>query len=390
MAREGRLRRGNLLPLVAANLCLLAAGPGSCARGWSLGLAPRGHVVAGRCVHDRHRRCRDCGRLRAHSRTRALTLAVPPCLRASASARPARRPPSAASEGAAVSLEAWPLKAALAVLLGLLVAESTIQALDTWDAFAMWTMKSRALVLFDGLSIRLCSRTRSTRTSTIRSSGRRCRRSTFGRWASSTLAVHAVGATGWVMRLAAFSRAVAPRAGGDVDRLGGPRSRVQMAPATMTLIQQGYADIVAAMFISLAAWPRGSTWRSHGPPGHSWWRCSPRRQRRRSVRHGRSRSACSPLPSSLRCSGDGPLRRPGRSHAARSHGRGVVGPVCSSRCRRQRRGIDSRLSRSAVPRQSFRPCLEAIVGPSPTTSTRPYLWLIVILLGLRRGAGRNA
>jgi hypothetical protein len=40
---------------------------------------------------------------------------------------------------------------ALGVYLAILLAESVVHPLDTWDAWAKWTMKARALVLLDGL-----------------------------------------------------------------------------------------------------------------------------------------------------------------------------------------------------------------------------------------------
>ena len=151
----------------------------------------------------------------------------------------------------AASPDAWPLKAALAVPLGLLVAESTIQALDTWDAFAMWTMKSRALVLFEGTRSG-CVRELALpahRLPALPAGAAGARLSGDGR--ARHCVIHAQSALllcGWLLSAARLLRGRA-----ETWTVWAALGLAVMAPATMTLIQQGYADIVAAMFISLAA-----------------------------------------------------------------------------------------------------------------------------------------
>jgi hypothetical protein len=266
MAREGQQVIGNLLALVAANLCFLAAGLGitragglwtsrSEATSWlavaymagvaAVGVAAVFGLIAGLAL-SRWQFLLACVLLVA------LGLV--------------RRSSTVADEGGTrISVEAWPIKAALAVPLALLVAESTVQALDTWDAFAMWTMKSRALVLFDGLEPAVFANSLyphidypmflpALQAIDFRAMGE-----------LDTRMIHVQSAfllCGWLLSAARLLRGRA-----DTWTVWAALGLAVMAPGTMTLIQEGYADIVAAMFISLAVL---SAWLYLEEPRPTW------------------------------------------------------------------------------------------------------------------------
>lgn len=163
------------------------------------------------------------------------------------------------------SLTAWPIKVALAISLVLLVGESVFQALDTWDAFAMWTLKARALVLLNGLSPDVFANALyphidyplllpGLQAIDFRAMGD-----------IDTRVIHVQSALLLVGWLLASARLLRGRA--DAWIVWAALGLATMAPATYTLIQEGYADIPAALFIALAAL---SAWRYLEQPQAAW------------------------------------------------------------------------------------------------------------------------
>lgn len=159
-----------------------------------------------------------------------------------------------------------PLAVALTVLLALVVAECAYQALDTWDAWAMWTMKARALVLLGGLDPHLFASSAYTGAHldyplllpTVQAVAFRAMSSL------NTQVVHMQSAlllAGWIAASARLLRGRGERAL-VLPALG----LAAVAPATLSLIEEGYADIPGALFMALAglcAWLYLDTPRLH-------------------------------------------------------------------------------------------------------------------------------
>jgi hypothetical protein len=141
----------------------------------------------------------------------------------------------------------------LAIALGALFAESVVQALDTWDSWAIWTMKARALVLLDGLDPTLFAGAPYSGAHLdypLLLPGLEAVDFHFMR----ALDDRVVHVQLWLL-LAGFVSAA--------ERLLRDRAApllvwpalllVVAAPATQTLIEMGYADVPAALFAALAA-----------------------------------------------------------------------------------------------------------------------------------------
>ena len=140
----------------------------------------------------------------------------------------------------------------LGVLLALLLVETAFQALDTWDAWAMWTMKARALVLLNGLDPSLFANAAYAPHIDYPLLLPALQAIDFRAMASlNTQVIHLQSAlllVGWVT---ASARLLSGRA----ERLTvlPALGLALVAPATLTLIEEGYADIPGALFMALAA-----------------------------------------------------------------------------------------------------------------------------------------
>ena len=158
-AGPGRLGRArvmiaHLLALALANLCFLAAGAGI---GRALGLwrAPRDLPGAWRRVYLSASRRRGSSRLGRSSPASSWPLAGRRRLRGAGSVGsvPVRR--------AGLTLPAAPhrrparvvvaLQAAVGLIVVLLLIDAAYRPLAEWDAWAMWTMKAKAITLLGGL-----------------------------------------------------------------------------------------------------------------------------------------------------------------------------------------------------------------------------------------------
>lgn len=147
---------------------------------------------------------------------------------------------------------AWPLKAAVGVLLGLLLVESSFQALDTWDSWAMWTMKARALVVLHGLDPDLFANSAYAGAHldyplllpALQAIDFRAME------ALDTQVIHMQSALLLIGWLLASARLLRGRA--DELTIWAGLGLAVVAPASITLIQAGYADVPGAVFMALA------------------------------------------------------------------------------------------------------------------------------------------
>jgi hypothetical protein len=137
----------------------------------------------------------------------------------------------------------------LAILLGALLVESAVQLLDTWDSWAIWTMKARALVLLDRLFAG-APYSGAHLDYPLLLPGLEAVDFHFMRGLNDRV----VHVQLWLL-LAAFVAAAERLLRGRADPLlvWPALLLVAAAPATETLIQMGYADVPAALFAALAA-----------------------------------------------------------------------------------------------------------------------------------------
>ena len=141
----------------------------------------------------------------------------------------------------------------IAVLFALLLIECSLQALDTWDSFAIWTMKARAIATLGGLKPEVFASHAYAAANLDYPLLLPGVQAVDFRFMKSTDA-QVIHVQSWLLLLGwllATARLLRGRADSLVvwPMLG----LAAAAPATITLVQEGYADIPAAIFGALAA-----------------------------------------------------------------------------------------------------------------------------------------
>jgi hypothetical protein len=141
----------------------------------------------------------------------------------------------------------------LGVVFGLLLIECAVQALDTWDSFAIWSMKARAIALFGGLRPELFASKAYAAANLdypLLFPGLQAVDFRF----MGSIDTQVIHVQSWLLLggwLLASAQLLKGRAHSFVvwPALG----LAAAAPATITLVQEGYADVPVAVFGALAA-----------------------------------------------------------------------------------------------------------------------------------------
>jgi hypothetical protein len=243
----------DLVALVAANVVFLLAGLGM-TRALGLWRSPRGgasHLAVAYMAG-----AAGVGVAAQVALVAGLSLSVPEVVAgcvAFAGLMFVRRPERGDETPVPQAVRAWPLRLVLGSMLVALAIEGAVQALDTWDAFAMWTMKARAIVVLGGLDPGLFASQAyhsahldyplllpALQAIDFRFMG-----------AVDTQVVHeqtVLLLVGWLLASARILRGRA-----DAFAIWAALGLAAVAPATITLVQEGYADVPVALFGALAA-----------------------------------------------------------------------------------------------------------------------------------------
>jgi uncharacterized membrane protein YhaH (DUF805 family) len=143
----------HLLALAAANLCFLAAGAGI---GRALGLWRSPRELPGVLPVAYLVGVAACGIAAEWALVAGLDLArwqvVAGCaVLAATGLRPARGGPTLPASPRAAARVVLALQAAVGLVVALLLLDAVFRPLSEWDAWAMWTMKAKAITLLGGL-----------------------------------------------------------------------------------------------------------------------------------------------------------------------------------------------------------------------------------------------